>query len=154
MAAQSVEDMVREIAAPIAASLGLELTGVEFTSGLGARILRVYIDKPGGITVDDCSEVSRDLSAALDVEDPIPQRYTLEVSSPGLDRVLYGEKDFMKFTGRKVRIKTKAPIEGRKNFHAVIAGVGNGCVLVTDADGKDCKIPLANIEKARLEAEL
>ena len=71
-----------------------------------------------------------------------------------MDRVLYGEKDFMKFTGRKVRIKTKAPIEGRKNFHAVIAGVGNGCVLVTDADGKDCKIPLANIEKARLEAEL
>ncbi|MBI5236621.1 MAG: ribosome maturation factor RimP [Deltaproteobacteria bacterium] len=153
-AAQSVEDKVREIAAPIAASLGLELAGVEFTSGHGARILRVYIDKPGGVTVDDCSEVSRELSAALDVEDPIPQRYTLEVSSPGLDRLLFGEKDFIRFTGRKVRIKTKAPMEGRKNFHAVINGVGNGCVLVTDVDGKDCEIPLANIEKARLEVEL
>lgn len=154
MKPEGVEDRIRGLAGPVAEGFGLELVDVTFTSEFGRRILRIYIDKPGGITVDDCEMVSRELSTVLDVEDPIPQSYTLEVSSPGLDRPLKTEKDFARFVGRRARIKSKEAIEGRRNFKAIIDETSNGQVSVTDFDGKKFTIAISNIEKAKLEIEI
>ncbi len=138
----------------MAGGLGLELVDVLYTTEHGRRILRIFIDKPGGVTIDDCSDLSRELGTVLDVEDPIPQSYTLEVSSPGLDRLLTKEKDFLRFAGKKVKLRTKEAIEGRKNFKASIEGVEGGRVTLKDADGRIWEIMLSNIEKARLEIEI
>lgn len=149
-----IEDKVKAIAEPIVVSLGLELVTVEFLTEAGSRILRVYIDKPGGIAVDDCADVSHELSAALDVEDPIHQRYSLEVSSPGLDRPLVKEADFVRFAGKKANIRTKAALEGRRNFKVVIEGASDGRVMAADSEGRRIELEIANIEKARLEVEI
>lgn len=154
MKVEGLEEKIRQLAEPVASALGLELVDVVYTSEYGRKILRIFIDKPGGVTVDDCSDVSRELSTILDVEDPIPQRYTLEVSSPGLDRPLKNELDFLRFMGRKARIKTREPLDGRKNFKAVIEGVEGGVVHVTDFDGKKFDIALSIIDKAKLEIEI
>lgn len=154
MKIEGLEDKIRALATPVVEGLGMELVDVVYTTEHGARVLRVFIDKPGGVTVDDCSDVSHELSTILDVEDPIPQRYMLEVSSPGLDRPLIKEKDFIRYIGRKVRIKTKEPLEGRRNFKAAIDSVEGGCVSVTDFDGKKFEIPLSSIDKAKLEIEI
>ncbi|MBI5642422.1 MAG: ribosome maturation factor RimP [Deltaproteobacteria bacterium] len=153
MKIEGLEDKLKAIAEPVLESLGLELVDLVFTTEHGRRILRVFIDKPGGVTVDDCGGFSREFSTILDVEDPIPQRYVLEVSSPGLDRPLLSEKDFVRFTGKKAKIKAREAIDGRKNFKAVIDGVEGGKVLVTDFDGKKFEIPLSSIDRARLEVE-
>lgn len=153
MKVEGLEDKLRALAEPVVSGLGMELVDVVYVTEHGKRILRIYIDKPGGISVDDCSDVSREFSTVLDVEDPIPQSYVLEVSSPGLDRPLVKEKDFIRFTGKRAKIKSKTPIEGRRNFKAVIDGVENGHVKVTDFDGKKFDIPIENIDKAKLEIE-
>lgn len=153
MKLDGLEDKIKTLAEPVAQSLGLELVDVTYTTEHGKRILRIFIDKQGGVTLNDCSDLSRELSTVLDVEDPIPQSYVLEVSSPGLDRPLIKEQDFIRFQGKKAKIKAKAPIEGRKNFKAVIDGVEDHEVLVTDFDGKKFRIPLSNIDKAKLEIE-
>src|SRR5262245_45405780 len=100
------------------ASLGYDLVAVDFRREPSGWVLRVYIDRPDGvnITVDDCAAASRDLSTALDVADPIDRAYSLEVSSPGLDRPLVRERDFVRFVGRRARIRTREPIQGRRNF--------------------------------------
>lgn len=153
MKTEGVEGKVRSLAQPVVEGLEMELVDVAFVTEHGRRVLRVTIDKPGGVTVDDCAEISRELGTILDVEDPIPQRYSLEVSSPGLDRPLLNENDFKRFAGRKARIKTREPIEGRKNFKAVIDSVEGGRVRVTDFDGKVFDIPFGHIDRARLEVE-
>lgn len=145
---------IRSLAQPVVEGLGMELVDVAIVTDHGRRVLRVTIDKPGGITVDDCGDVSRELGTILDVEDPIPQSYSLEVSSPGLDRPLLSEKDFIRFSGKKARIKTREAIEGRKNFKGTIDAVTEGRVRVTDFDGKVFEIPFPIIEMARLEIEL
>lgn len=154
MKPEGIEERIRELAGPVAEGFGLELVDVAYTSEYGRRVLRIYIDKPGGITVEDCERVSRELSAVLDVEDPIPQSYNLEVSSPGLDRPLKTEGDFLRFRGKRARIRTKEPIEGRRNFKAVIDEARDGEVLVTDFDGRKFTIAVSNIEKAKLEIEI
>ena len=154
MKIEGLEDRIRGLAEPVAEGLGLEIVDVIYTAEYGKRILRVFIDKAGGVTVEDCSNLSRELGTVLDVEDPIPQSYALEVSSPGLDRLLTKEKDFKRFTGKKVRIRTKEALEGRKNFKATITGSDDGRVLIKDADGRVWEILLSNIEKARLEIEI
>ncbi len=154
MKIEGLEDRIKGLAEPVAEGLGLELVDVVYATEYGKRILRIFIDKPGGVTIDDCSDLSREFSTVLDVEDPIPQSYTLEVSSPGLDRLLTKEKDFLRFAGRKVKIRTKEALDGRKNFKATVTGVENGKVLLKDADGKTWEIMLSNIEKARLEIEI
>lgn len=145
---------MRALAEPLLTDLGFELVDVVFATEYGRKVLRFFIDKPGGVTIDDCTQASRELSTLLDVEDPIPQRYTLEVSSPGLDRPLVKEKDFIRYAGKKVRIKTKEPIEGRRNFKATIDSVGDGSISVTDFDGRRFVIELARIDRARLEIEI
>lgn len=154
MKIEGLEGKLMALAQPVVDGLGMELVDVAFVTEHGRRVLRVTIDKPGGVTVDDCGDVSRELGTILDVEDPIPQRYTLEVSSPGLDRPLLSEKDFIRFTGKKARIKTREAMEGRKNFKATIEAVEGGRVKVTDFDGKVFEIPLSNIDRARLEVEI
>lgn len=149
-----IADRVKEIAGPIIASLGMELVEAEAITEHGRRILRIYIDKQGGVTLDDCADVSRELGVALDVTDPISDRYVLEVSSPGLDRPLFREGDYIRFAGRKARLRTKLPVEGRKNFKATIVGAKDGLATVRDADGREWVLEIANIEKARLEIEM
>ena len=147
-------DKVNELAGPIAEDLGLELADVAYTNLQGRWILRVFIDKPGGVTIDDCGTLSRELSTALDVDDVIPGRYSLEVSSPGLDRALKKEKDFLRFVGRKVRLRTKEPIGESRNFSATLAGVEEGGVVMEDAEGRRWQVDFNNIERANLVIEV
>lgn len=154
MKIEGLEEKIKTIAGPVVEGLGLDLVDLKFAAGHGRWILRVFIDRPGGVTIDDCSDVSRELSTALDIEDPIPRSYTLEVSSPGLDRPLVKDKDFIRFSGKKANIRTKADVEGRRNFKATIDGVEAGILKITDADGRRYEIPLSNIEKANLEIEI
>jgi ribosome maturation factor RimP len=129
--------------------MGYELAGIE-RSGKG-RLLRVYIDKPGGITVDDCAAVSHQVSRVLEVENVGYDR--LEVSSPGLDRLLRGERDFVRFSGHKVRIKTRTPIEGQRNFVGVVREAGAGR-LQLEVEGRPLALEIGNVETARLVPDL
>ena len=125
--------------------LGYELVDVE-RSGRG-KLMRVYIDKPGGIDVDDCATVSKHLSRVFAVENVAYER--LEVSSPGLDRLLRKEQDFVRFAGHKARVKLRVPVEGQKNFVGVLRETRAGKVEI-EADGKVVSFDLANLDKARL----
>jgi len=147
-------EKVKELAEPVVDELGLELVDVVYATESGRRILRVIIDGPGGVTIDDCTMVSRELGTLLDVEDVVPESYSLEVSSPGLDRPLVREKDFRNAVGKKIRLRTKEPLDGRRNFRAVLVGVGDDSVTLEDSEGRLWKIELSNIDKARLEVVL
>ena len=109
-------DKVREIAERVAASSGLEVVEVELRGGGKARMLRILIDKPAGVTHEDCANVSREVGTILDVEDAIPGSYTLEVSSPGLDRKLIRPADYERFTGSRVKLTTQQPVNGNRHF--------------------------------------
>lgn len=149
---ESIIKEAREIALPIVESEGMELVDVEFKTERGLWVLRFYIDREGGVTVNDCATISEQLSVALDVKDIIPYRYNLEVSSPGLDRPLVSEKDFNRNIGRDVKIRTKEPISGRRNFKGKLIAVINGAVIIEE-DGKYHQIRIDNINKARLVIE-
>ena len=147
-----LSEKVKALAEPIVQGLGLELVDVEYISGRGRAIVRIFIDKPGGVTLDDCVEVSREVGCVLDVEDIIPSSYNLEVSSPGLTRPLTREKDFVWALGKEVNIRTREPVEGRCDFKKVrVERVVDGMVMVVDAKGDSWEIELSNIKKARLE---
>lgn len=133
---------------PAIEALGYELVELEFPP----HLLRIYIDREGGITVDDCEVVSRQVSAVLDVEDPIPGAYTLEVSSPGLDRPLRKEADFIRFAGERAKVELALPKDGRRRFTGTLKGCEAGEVLI-EVDGEDHRLPLADIDKARLVPE-
>ena len=135
---------------PAIRDLGLELVGIEFSPGHGGSLLRVYIDAPERpVTIDDCERASREISALLDVNDPVAGRYTLEVSSPGLDRPLFTPAQFARFMGEAVKINVNLPLEGRRRFHGTIREVA-GDRIVIEQDGIPIPIVHANIAKARL----
>ncbi len=134
---------------PGAKALGFEIIAVEVLGRGRSTVLRVYIDGPTGVTVDDCANVSHQLSAILDVEDPIADRYTLEVSSPGFDRPLSKRRHFEQVIGERVKIQTHGPVHGRRRFNGVLAGVSDTGVRV-DVDGETFDIPWVDIAKARL----
>lgn len=144
---------LRTLLEPSVQALGFELVDVELGGSGANAILRVYIDSPDGINVDDCAKVSRQVSAVLDVEDPIPSHYTLEVSSPGLDRPLVKREDFVRFTGAQIKAKVAAPVLGRRNFTGRLVEVGAEHIVV-EVDNESYDLAFNNIEKAKLVPEL
>jgi ribosome maturation factor RimP len=152
---EDILERVRQIAAPLASQEGLELVDVELGGPGGRQTLRLFIDKEGGVSLDDCTSISRAVSAALDVEDPIAGAYDLEVSSPGLDRPLRTPAHFQKYAGERVKVKTYAPIsetDNRKTFVGTLKGFEEG-VVVVDVDGKLFRIPHAQVSKANVEPD-
>ncbi len=133
--------------------MGYELVGVEYQGrGGSGALLRVYIDSVDGITVDDCADVSHQLSGVLDVEDPIRGEYDLEISSPGLDRPLFTREHYERFAGSRVTVKLRIKLDGRRRFEGILKGVDDDAVLVEGEDGL-FRLPLGGIEKARLIPE-
>jgi ribosome maturation factor RimP len=151
---QSLDARISGLAEEIASSVGMEVVLVEVKGDGSHTIVRVYIDQPGGVTLDDCERFSKRLSVSLDVEDWIPSHYTLEVSSPGVNRPLVKESDFKRFTGQNAKVRTRLPVEGQRNFKGKITGVAQGRLELEVAPGKQIGIALADIEKANLIAEL
>lgn len=147
-----IAEEVRRLLDPILASLGLSLWELEFRKSGPQWLLRIFIDREeGGVTLDDCESVSRDLGTALDVEDLVPHAYTLEVSSPGLDRTLNRPEHFDRFEGSRVRIKTFQPIDGQKVFVGTLLGRSEDTVRIGLETGKTLEVPLREITKASLE---
>jgi ribosome maturation factor RimP len=146
-------ERIREAAERVAQSLGLEVVDVEWKVGRD-RFLRVYIDKPEGVSHKDCEAVSNQLSVLLDVEDLIPgqQHYILEISSPGLDRKLTKPAEFERFAGRLARISTIEPVENQKFFEGRLAGVAGGKVQI-EVQGRVIAVPMEGIRKANLVVE-
>ena len=161
-------DHIRQITERVAASHGLEVVDLEFRGGGKARMLRIFIDKPQGVTHQDCESVSREVGAILDVEDAVPGgSYTLEVSSPGLDRRLSKPADYERFTGSRLKVQTREPIEGDRFFEGRLESFRDGTLTVAisptrkerraqtkgEAAEKILQIELANVEKASLVPE-
>lgn len=150
---KSQHDALRRLIEPAVTVLGYDLVGIQYWPHGAKTLLRVYIDSDEGISVTDCEKVSHQISGVLDVSDPIPDRYTLEVSSPGLDRPLFGAGDFERFKGRRITIKLDTPLHGRRNFNGVLLGCREGVVRI-HADGFEHSLPLEQISTARLVPEL
>jgi ribosome maturation factor RimP len=128
-----------------------ELVHWEMVGPPGRLLLRVYIDKPGGVTLDDCEVVSKQLSLLLDVEDPIAGSYTLEVSSPGVERGLYKPADYERFAGNRVRLKTSHSIGGQRNFRGKLIGIDRNVIRLIDDTAGQVEIPYERIVKANIE---
>lgn len=143
------EDRLVALLTPTVAGLGYDLVDLELVGSGHHRTLRLYIDCLGGITVDDCETVSRQVSAVLDVEDPLPGSYTLEVPSPGLDRPLVKQADFARFIGETIKVRMAYPVLGRRNFKGDLVEVTDDHVVV-DVDNESYDLPYAGMEKARL----
>jgi ribosome maturation factor RimP len=158
MAKIDVASRVTELAEPIAASLGFELAEVEYKQEVGRTVLRIFIDRDGGVSIDDCAAMSRELAEILEVEDFIQGHYNLEVSSPGLNRPLKKPSDFERFTGRLVKIRTFELLaddagNNRKTFTGELLGLEGGVVRVKLTEGQSACIPLEKVAKANLEFE-
>ena len=160
MGAETVVDKVRAIAGRVAAGYGLELFDVQFRREAPGMVLRVQIDRPGpaskeddSVSVGDCASVSRDLSAIFDVAEVVPTAYTLEVSSPGLDRPLRRIDDYRRFTGRLAKIVMREKVDGQGFFRGTIAGVEGQDVLINGDDRRTHRVPLDVISRANLEVE-
>ena len=155
-----VVERVHALAARIAGSYGLDVFDVQFRREAAGMVLRIQIDRPGpaataeeSVSVEDCAKVSRDLSALLDVEDVVPTAYTLEVSSPGLDRPLRRLDDYRRFAGRRVKLVVRQPIDGQGFFKGRLGGVDGGDVLIESDDGRQHRVPSGAISRANLEVE-
>lgn len=137
----------------IVSSEGLELVEVEFKGSMNNRILRIYIDKPQGVTHEDCRRVSDQVGVELDIEDLIPGAYTLEVSSPGLTRKLIRQEDFERYRGRLVKLQTKQLVEGSRSFRGTLAEFDGVTVTLQLKEGRTVRIPFAWISKANLDID-
>ena len=145
----SKEEQLKALLAPVVESLGCEFWGLEYIVGGPRKTLRVYIDKADGVALEDCEAVSRQVSSVLDVEDPVSGEYTLEVSSPGMDRPLYTLAQYSRFAGETVSLRLCAPFEGRRKFKGLLQGVeGDEVVLVVDDE--ELLLPIESIEKANI----
>lgn len=150
-----LDPRISEVIEQVTKREGLEFVHAELTGGRNP-ILSVYIDKPGGVTIDDCTAVSERLSLILDVEDFIPHQYTLEVASPGLDRGLYKAADYERFAGLPCHVKVSEAIEGQRNFHGKLIGLdqeGEPVAVIEGENGQRYRLPLAQIVKANVEIE-
>jgi ribosome maturation factor RimP len=152
MTEREIVDRVRAMIHPIILDEGMEVVDIEYRKESGGWVLRVILDKEGGVTLDDCSRVSQEVGRSLDVEDILQTSYTLEVSSPGLTRPLKTEKDFTKYLHRMVKVKTVDPIQNRRQFKGRLQGVSEKGVEIL-VDGRIYQIPLSNVAKANLEID-
>jgi len=143
------EQKMAEMLRPAVEMVGKELLGVEFVSAGKHSILRLFIDHEDGINVDDCAEVSRQVSAILDVEDPISSEYNLEVSSPGLDRPLFELAHFQAVIGETINVRLSMPLNGRRKFKGVLEAIENDTLIVS-VDGQDYELVISNVDKANL----
>lgn len=141
---------VEEIAEPIVRESGIELVLVELGRAGGTIAVKITIDRPNGVTIEDCALFSRRLGAALEVDDPFPGAYELEVSSPGLDRRLVKESDYTRFAGSEAKVSLKSPLDGRRNFDGVLRGIEDGEVLLQLENGQIARLPFKDVDKARL----
>jgi len=148
-----VTELVEKLASPVVEEAGMELVSVNFVKEGGRWYLRLFIDKPGGIGIEDCRYISEKVDKMLDERDPIPQSYTLEVSSPGIERPLKKLSEFGRFTGRLAAVSTFAPVGGKKKIRGKIMEV-RGQDVVFYVDGEELVIPFKQISSARLEIEL
>jgi ribosome maturation factor RimP len=147
-----IVERVRAIANPILLDEGMELVDVEYRREQTGWVLRLYIDKEGGVTVDDCSRISREVGRNLDVEDLILAPYAFEVSSPGLTRSLKNERDFVKYQNRLIKVKTFNPMDSRRQFRGRLLGLSADHIEI-EIEGKVFRIPLSNVAKANLEID-
>jgi len=152
MVLRGIVDRVREIADPILLSEGMELVDVEYRRESRGWVLRLYLDKEGGITLDDCTRISQEVGRTLDVEDFIEAPYLLEVSSPGLTRRLKTEQDFMKYRNHLITVKTVDPVENRRRFRGRLLGI-SGNQIEMESDGGVLQIPISKVAKANLEID-
>jgi len=142
-------EQLQDLLAPVVEALGYQCWGIEFLSQGRHSLLRVYIDQENGVLVEDCEKVSRQISGVLDVEDPISAEYTLEVSSPGMDRPLFTLEQFAAFAGEQVKIKLRIPFEGRRNFQGLLRGIEEQDVVV-QVDDHEFLLPIDSIDKANI----
>jgi ribosome maturation factor RimP len=151
---EDVASKIEEVANRVAQSEGLEIVEVEVKGGGNNRLVRIAIDKPEGVTHGDCEVISQQVGTILDVEDIVPGgRYTLEVSSPGLERKLTKPQDYERFRGKKVRITLRDAVEGRRNWEGTLAGFADGTVSIETEPGKTRQFPFTQIQKANLKFE-
>jgi ribosome maturation factor RimP len=150
---EEIERAVSGMIEPIVISLGMEMVGVEYRREARGWVLRIYIDKEGGVSLDDCVLVSNEVGTVIDVEDLFQSPYTLEVSSPGIKRILKKERDFERFRDRSVRIRARNAIGERRNFRGRLLGCTEGVVKI-EVEGEVLDIPLSNVARANLEFEL
>ena len=153
-------DTIRTIAERVAQARGLEVWDIQSRRETTGHVVRVFIDRPGpaatpdeSVSVEDCAEVNRELSTILDVEDPLPFAYTLEVSSPGLDRPLRNDGDYARFAGRLAKIVVSEAVNNQKAFEGRLRGVENDAVLLEAPNGRMHRLPLKLITRGRLEVE-
>lgn len=134
---------------PVVESFGLELWGHEYTPFGGSALVRVFVDGPNGVTLDDCAQISDQLSALFDVEDPIPVAYRLEVSSPGLDRVLFRPEQYGRYLGERLKLRLRWPVAERRNWTGVLRACEGELVRI-EVDGEPVEVPLEAVQRARL----
>jgi len=154
---QTHAEQIRQLAEPLLTSEGMELVLVECLKMRTHWLVRIYMDREGGVTVEDCAQISNQLGDLLDVHDTPPGPYTLEVSSPGLDRPLDRDQDFLKYCGSRVHLRLAEKIEGRRDFRGELVGYedsDDGKLLVVKVEGKTFRIPRKTVVKANLEYEL
>lgn len=149
-----ITEKIRRIAATAASEESLELVHVEIIGSVKNPTVRIFIDKPDGVTLDDCSNISRKVGAVLDADDFIPAAYLLEVSSPGLERELYSLRDFEKYAGNLAKVKTTHPVGGQKNFRGRITEVKGEEIVFEDKTSGTVRFPYNMVAKANLELDL
>ena len=154
MASSSVADRVQAIAERVAIDHGLELVHAEVAGPDNKPIVRIFIDKPNGVTHQDCSEVSLHVGTVLDVEDFIHASYTLEVSSPGIERGLYKRQDYERFAGSLAKMRTRKPIHGQRNFRGRLLGIDGENILIEDRTSGRVSVPFEVVAKANLEIDV
>lgn len=144
-----MQEQLKALIEPVVEGLGCELWGIEYLVHGKSGSLKVFIDRDQGVDVDDCAKVSRQLSALLDVEDPIQGKYTLEVSSPGMDRRLFTREQFDAWKGANIKVSLRTPYEGRKRFKGLLCGIEEGDVVVRSGD-EEYLFPLEDIDRANV----
>jgi ribosome maturation factor RimP len=157
LTSQGIEARLRALAGEVAARSGYDLVDLEYRREPGGWTVRLFIDRPGGVTLEDCQRISQEFGTILEVEDPIPHQYQLEVSSPGLDRPLRKVADFVAAKGKRVRITTREPLDGQRNFpgqlEEVVEHPEGATLRIRDASGRDLDIPAAAVERAHIVYE-